>query len=142
MSRVVWHQQCRRVCSAPAIYVARDVLHLPKGSFVSKYLQLFIVFGISGLVHGGASMLAHGSFDDDGAMKVFVGQAIIIFVEDHLVKLGKMMGFSDSLFWRLVGFVWAVFAIGASMESWTGRTLSHGMWVHDRETDFFGIGPK
>ncbi|KAJ4340592.1 hypothetical protein N0V95_007467, partial [Ascochyta clinopodiicola] len=139
---VVWHQQCRRVCSSPAIFVVRDVLHLRKGSFASKYLQLFIGFGVSGLVHGGASMLYHGSFEDDGAMKVFLGQAVIIFFEDHLIAFGKRLGFKDSLFWRLVGFVWTILAVGASMESWTGSLLNYGLWVHERELDWFGIGPK
>ncbi|KZM18814.1 uncharacterized protein EKO05_0006641 [Ascochyta rabiei] len=139
---VVWHQQCRRVCSGPAVFVVRDVLHLRKGSFASKYLQLFIGFGISGLVHGGASMLYHGSFEDDRAIKVFLAQAVIIFFEDHLFEFGKRLGFKDSLFWRLVGLVWTILAVGASMESWTGSLLKYGLWVHEREQDWFGIGPK
>jgi hypothetical protein len=139
---VVWHQQCRRVCSAPSIFVARDVLRLRKGSFASKYLQLFLSFAISGLIHGGASMLYHGSLNDDGAMKVFLAQTLVIFLEDHLISVGKRIGFKDSLLWRLLGFVWTVFVIGASMESWTGSLLKHGLWVHDREVDWFGIGPK
>ena len=138
----VWHQQCRRVCSAPSIFIVRDVLHLRKGSFASKYLQLFLGFGISGLVHGGASMLYHGSFNDDRALKVFLAQAGIIFVEDHLIEFGKRMGFKDSAFWRLIGLVWTVVTIGASMESWTGLLLKHGLWIHDREMDWFGIGPQ
>jgi Membrane bound O-acyl transferase family len=124
------------------MYIVKDLLHLRKGSFASKYLQLFIAFGVSGLVHGGAAMLYHGSFEDGGAMKAFLGQAIIIFVEDHLVEFGKKIGFRDSLFWRLVGFAWTVLAVGASMEGWTGSLLEHGLWVHEREMDLFGIGPK
>ncbi|KAF9698500.1 hypothetical protein EKO04_003829 [Ascochyta lentis] len=139
---VVWHQQCRRVCSGPSIFIVRDVLHLRKGSFASRYLQLFIAFAISGLVHGGASMLYHNSYEDDGAMKAFLAQAVIIFVEDHLVVFGKRAGLKDSAFWRLVGCVWTLLAIGASMEGWTGRLLKYGLWVHEREVDWFGIGPK
>jgi hypothetical protein len=120
----------------------RDVLRLRKGSFASKYLQLFLGFGISGLVHGGASMLYHGSFNDDRAMRVFVAQAVIIFIEDHMIAFGKRMGFRDSAFWRLVGLAWTVLAVGVSMESWTDLLLEHGLWVHDREVDWFGIGPK
>ena len=142
MYRLVWHQQCRRVCSAPGVFVVRDVLRLRKGSFASKYLQLFIGFGVSGLVHGGASVLCHGSLNDDGAMKVFLAQAVIILLEDHLIVLGKRVGFEKSGFWHVVGFFWTVFAVGASMESWAGSLLQHGIWVHDREVDWFGIGPK
>ncbi|KAF3033693.1 hypothetical protein E8E12_004177 [Didymella heteroderae] len=41
---VVWHQQMRRVCSAPGIWAARDALKLTRGSFSSKYTQLFVGF--------------------------------------------------------------------------------------------------
>ncbi|KAH6618760.1 membrane bound O-acyl transferase family-domain-containing protein [Boeremia exigua] len=139
---VVWHQGVRRVCSAPGIYLARDVLRLRKGSFTSKYVQLFAGFGVSAVMHGVASMLCHASLNDDQAFEVFLFQAIIIFVEDHLIEFGKKCGFRDGMFWRLVGFGWTVLAIGASFERWTGQILGHGIWVHDREVDLFGIGPK
>jgi hypothetical protein len=132
----------RRLCSAPGIFLARDVMHLRKGSFASKYLQLFVGFGISGVAHAGASMLIHRSLEDDGAFAVFIGQAVIIMIEDHIIGLGKRLGFKDSVFWRLVGFVWTVLAIGASTEKWTSNVVGHGMWVHDRKPDYFGIGPK
>lgn len=97
---------------------------------------------ISGIMHGVASMLTHASLDDDLAMKAFLSQAVIIFAEDHLIEVGKRCGLKDSIFWRVVGFVWTVFAIGSSLEMWTGKNLGHGLWVHDREVDIFGIGPK
>ena len=140
--RIVWHQQVRRYCTAPGIYIARDVLHLRKGSFASKYLQLFVGFGISAIVHGGASMLVHRSFNDDRAIEVFLGQAVAIMIEDHVVDFGKSFGLKDSLVWRLVGFAWTVFFLGVSMQRWTGQILNHGMWVHDRAPDYFGVGPK
>lgn len=140
--RSVWHQQCRRLCSAPGIYIARDVLRLQKGSFTSKYLQLFIGFGISAIVHSGGSMLAHRSFNDDGAFVFFIGQAVVIMIEDYIIDFGKSCGLKNSVFWRLVGFVWTVFAIGANSQRWSGKVIRHEMWAHDRERDWFGIGPK
>lgn len=137
----VWHQQCRRLCSGPGIFIARDVLHLRKGSFASKYLQLFIGFGVSGIVHGGASMFVHRSFNDDAALAFFLAQAFIIMVEDHVIELGKSLGLKDSAFWRFVGFAWTVFALGASTQAWTSRVVGKGMWIHDRGQDYLGIGP-
>jgi hypothetical protein len=139
--RSVWHQQCRRICSAPGIFLARDVLHLRRGSFASKYFQLFVGFGISGIVHGCASMFVHRSLNNDGAFAFFLAQAAIIMVEDHVIELGKRLGLKDSKFWRLVGFAWTVFAIGVSSEPWASRVIDNGMWVHDRALDVFGIGP-
>jgi hypothetical protein len=120
----------------------RDVLQLRRGSFASKYLQLFVAFGISGIIHAGASMLCHASFNGDYAMKVFICQAIIIFIEDHVVELGKKCGFKDTTFWRLIGFGWTLFALGVSLQDWVSSTLGHGLWKHEREVDWFGIGPK
>jgi hypothetical protein len=117
-------------------------MRLQKGSFASKYLQLFIGFGVSATVHGGASMMIHRSFDDDGAFAGFLGQAAIIMVEDHVIDFGKRMGCRDSSLWRIVGFIWTVFAVGAGNQLWTSKLISSGMWVHDRELDLLGIGPK
>lgn len=138
----VWHQQMRRLCAAPGIFVARDVLHLRRGSFGSKYVQLFVGFAVSGIIHAGAAMLTHASLEDDDAMKVFMCQALLIFVEDHAIEFGKKCGFRDSRFWRVVGFVWMAVAIGTSLQGWTSKSLGHGLWVHDREVDLFGLGPR
>ena len=87
-------------------------------------------------------MLVHRSFEDDAAFRFFLGQAVVIMVEDHVVNFGKSCGLKDSLVWRLIGCVWTIFAIGAGCEQWSGRVIGHGMWIHDREPDWFGIGPK
>lgn len=87
-------------------------------------------------------MLTLRSLDDDAAFAFFIGQAVIIMVEDHVIDFGKSLGLRDALFWRLVGFSWTVFAIGASGEKWTSILTGHGMWVHERASDWFGIGPK
>jgi hypothetical protein len=86
-------------------------------------------------------MLVHGSLDDDAAFAFFLGQAIVIFVEDHLIDLGKRIGFRDSVMWRLVGFIWTIFAVGAGTELWSTKAVGHGMWIHDRAYDILGIGP-
>ena len=138
----MWHQQVRHVCSAPGIWLVRDVLKLRRGSFGSKYGQLFVAFGVSAAIHGCASMLCHACLEDDGASKSFLLQAVLIFLEDHIIALGKSFGLKDSAFWRVVGLCWTVLALGWSMQGWTGKTLRHGLWVHEREVDIFGIGPK
>lgn len=139
---IVWHQQMRRLCAVPGTALARDVLNLPRGSFASKYTQLFVGFAVSGLIHAVAAMLCHRSLQNDDAMRVFMYQAVLIFVEDHVIDFGKRWGFRDSRFWRVVGFVWTMLAVGTSLQGWTSKTLGHGLWVHDREKDFFGLGPR
>lgn len=87
-------------------------------------------------------MLCHASLSSDGAFRSFLLQAVIILFEDHVIEIGKNCGLKDGTLWRVLGLCWVVLAIGASFETWTGRLLNHGLWVHDRETDLFGIGPR
>lgn len=138
---VVWHQNCRRICSAPGIFLARDVLQLRRGSFASKYLQLFVAFFISAAIHGGAAMLSHRSLDDDNSFAVFMAQAIAILVEDHVIDLGRYLGFHETWIWKDVGYIWTVLWIGLSFAPYTSAMLGHGIWIHRDTGNFFSLGP-
>jgi hypothetical protein len=87
-------------------------------------------------------MFVHGSLEDDAAFIFFLGQAVIIFIEDHLIDLGKKLGFKNSAFWRIMGFVWTVLAVGAGTEPWSAKAIGHGIWIHGRTLDVFRIGPR
>jgi hypothetical protein len=118
------------------------VLHLKKGGFASKYVQLYIGFIISGIIHGGGAMLSHKSFEDDAALVCFFLQATGIMVEDHVINLGKYMGFKDSMAWRMVGYVWTISWFGLSMMIYTSGIVRNGIWIHAKQVDFFGVGPR
>lgn len=81
-------------------------------------------------------MLTHGEVFDNGAFAFFMGQAAAIVIEHQAIELGKKFGFKDSMFWRLVGFVWTVTFVGATCQKWLGSTMEHGMWVHKRRPDW------
>ncbi|PSN63634.1 hypothetical protein BS50DRAFT_557722 [Corynespora cassiicola Philippines] len=139
---VVWHQQMRRICSTPSIWLARDVLQLRKGSFASKYLQLFMGFFISGLCHAGASMLCYKSWkEDDASIACFMSQALVILVEDHIIKFAGSMGLKKSRFWRYFGYCWTTLWFGISTCSFTSSITGNGLWIHPVQYDLFGIGP-
>jgi len=105
-------------------------------------LQLFVGFGVSAFAHAGAPLLIFCAPVNDGSVAFFMGQAAIIMLEDHVVDLGKKLGLRDSMQWRCVGLVWTVFAVGASFQRWSSTSVGHGMWIHDRRSDWFGIGPS
>ena len=138
----MWHQNCRRICSAPSIFLVRDVLSLKKGSFASKYLQLFLGFFVSAVVHGGAAMLCHRSLNNDSAFAVFMAQAAAIMIEDHVIELGHHLGLRYSTGWRAVGYIWVISWFGLSTIPYTSAQLYHGLWIHERTRDVFGLGPK
>ncbi|KAF2712566.1 hypothetical protein K504DRAFT_426988 [Pleomassaria siparia CBS 279.74] len=140
---LVWHQQTRRICQTFGLFVARDVLRLRKGSFGSKYVQLFAAFAVSCATHGGAAMLLKKSWSAGNADHVcFFAQAVAIFIEDHVIAIGKSMGFKDSAFWRAVGFVWVVAWFGLSLITYISTSMDNGIWIHEKQWDFFGVGPK
>ncbi|KAF2190399.1 hypothetical protein K469DRAFT_623462 [Zopfia rhizophila CBS 207.26] len=139
---VVWHQMMRRVCSTPGIFLVRDVLRLRKGSFASKYLQLFVGFFVSAIIHGGASMLCNRSFEMNHEFAFFIAQAVIIMIEDHTIDFGRYIGLRDSIGWRLIGHVWCIAWVGLSSAPYSSAMISHGLWVHKRGLDVFGIGPQ
>lgn len=86
-------------------------------------------------------MFAHGSLEDDGSFEFFMCQALAIMIEDHVIDVGKSFGLKDSRFWRLCGFVWTILALGAGTQRYSSKTITSGMWVHDRVPDWFGLGP-
>lgn len=69
------------------LFVSRDLLHLPKGSFASKYAQLFVSFFIGGILHSIASLLLCGN--DDGKFGFFIMQFVSIFIGDHVIDFAK-----------------------------------------------------
>jgi hypothetical protein len=128
------------VAYAPRQACFLRVLHLRKGSFASKYLQLFVGFYISAAMHGMASMLCERSFQDDGGWYgALMTQAIAIMVEDHVIKLGRYLGLRPSIFWKLVGCVWVILWLGWSMRGQLDVALDRGMWIHHRIGDFLGL---
>lgn len=87
-------------------------------------------------------MLTHGSFNDDASFAFFMAQAAFIMVEDYIIEFGKKLGLKNSQFWRSVGFLCTVLILGATSEKWVGLLIENGMWIHDREMDWFKLGPQ
>ncbi|KAF2116638.1 membrane bound O-acyl transferase family-domain-containing protein [Lophiotrema nucula] len=140
-----WHQNMRRFCSAPATFITRDILQLRKGSFASKYLQLFIAFAVSTSMHAGGVMLTHrsiakGKYD----VAYFMAQPVAILIEDHVIDLGRHLGLRDSPAWRMVGYIWTVAWFGLSTIRYADSMVSSGMWIHDKNMyrNVLGIGPE
>jgi len=123
------------------IFLARDVFHLAKGTFTSKYLQLFVGFLVSGAIHLGAAMANARAFRDNGEISFFIAQAVIILIEDHIIDFGRKLGVQDSRTLRILGYLWTIMWFGYSLRPWTSGGVSKGLWIHNRSVDIFGIGP-
>lgn len=139
--RIVWHQNCRRICTAPALFLVRDVLHLRKGSFASRYLQLFLGFFISAIIHSTAGMLCNRTFFDDWAFATFMAQPVALSMEYHVINFAKFCGLRQSPFWRLVGYLWVLGWIGFSFRFYMSALIVRGMWLHQPMGNLLGFGP-
>jgi hypothetical protein len=105
----------------PSKYLTDDLLRLPRGSTLRRYLLILVSFTLSGLVHLAgefASGLDMGR--DSGAMQFFVGQAGGIMLEDSVVWLwGVVFGKSEQKRWHIwVGRLWFVLFMFWSTPIW------------------------
>ena len=123
------------------IFLAREVFHLAKGTFASKYLQLFVGFLVSGIAHSGAAMANARTFRDNGEISFFIAQAVIILIEDHIIDFGRKLGVQDSRTLRILGHLWTIMWFGYSLRPWASGMVGKGLWIHNRSVDIFGIGP-
>lgn len=120
-----WHQLMRRPCSE-AGRVFKQFFRIKKGTFMSRYSQLWVGFFVSMLQHHAGAVV--GMHNDAGywQMVYFMLQPAGIMLEDFAIFVGKRMGLKESgkhrdaavylrkvmltsLVWtKRIGFVWVI----------------------------------
>ncbi|PWY76500.1 hypothetical protein BO94DRAFT_538380 [Aspergillus sclerotioniger CBS 115572] len=120
-----WHGHLRRVVVEPSKILA-DFLQLPKGSLIRKYTQLFVSFYISALTHHAGAYLVgrnHG-----GMYYLWLGQAVVIMLEDLVIYYGKRWGIKDSPYLQLLGKVWVCvwFCLPTNFPTGAGVVINNG----------------
>ncbi|TVY43262.1 Acetyltransferase, partial [Lachnellula subtilissima] len=119
--RKFWHQLTRKMNTGPANFIADAVLKLPKGSLISRYSKIFLVFFISGVMHSIYELGGPMSVDPYGPWIFFCTQVIGILLEDGVQAMYRSLTGtvrSDTLppLWiRIVGYVW----VGAFLLFWS-----------------------
>lgn len=132
-----WHQFNRRLATFPGTLIAKDILRLRSGTFLSKYVQLFAAFATMGACHSIASMLLLGH--DTGELAFWLWHAVAIMFEDHVVILAKRLGFEDNRFSRFVGFVWTIAWFSVSLQWIVGPAVEVGSFISSKPPDPFGV---
>ncbi|KAI1779261.1 membrane bound O-acyl transferase family-domain-containing protein [Hypoxylon cercidicola] len=124
-----YHQILRRPLQQPGIRIAR-FLGLEKGTFASRYMQLYLAFFISFGTHWWQSYTV--TRQDNGEFAFFMLQPVIITIEDFLQWIwGKSVDAErrKQLAWLeyLVGYAWTIAAFTLTlrpvMQGWTGIGL-------------------
>lgn len=113
-----WHQMLRVPLTSCSNFLARDVLGLPRLSSVERYINVFIVFFLSGLVHVIIDILRNVTPQESGAMAFFLSFCVGYMIEDGVQALWKRLRCSQNtsgepLWWqKTVGFIWVAAWLG------------------------------
>ena len=98
-------------------FLSRRILHLTPSTNLSAYVQLYTAFFISGVIHYLADYTVLRNWKG-GAIKFFLAQAVAITFEDGVIALGRRVGLTSRLKWRLLGYTW----------TWTWFALMFPIW--------------
>ncbi|KAK0219376.1 membrane bound O-acyl transferase family-domain-containing protein [Armillaria nabsnona] len=102
---LVWHQVFRRPFTSPGRYLSREVLKLPRGSYASSLIQLYMAFFLSASLH---LVMIYGGVKtwELDVFVVFFAQAGIVTLETVIISLGQRLGVPEHQAWRYVGYIW------------------------------------
>ncbi|KAF4764707.1 hypothetical protein HAV15_001541 [Penicillium sp. str.  len=115
-----WHQLLRLPLTSTSNFLARDVLGLPRSSFVERYTNVFIVFFFSGLTHAILDSLRNVSPWDFWTMSFFLSFVIGYMIEDGVQglwkrKLGSQNDSGLPVWWqKALGFCWVIIWLGVT----------------------------
>ncbi|OAX78874.1 hypothetical protein ACJ72_06815, partial [Emergomyces africanus] len=115
-----WHQIPRWSFTSLSNYLTRHILNLPRPSLLERYLNIPIVFSLSGLMH--ATFLAGAGISSPdcwrGSMLYFTSFTLGFMIEDASQALWRRLGVEGSqptaaskgmaTFKRVVGMLWVM----------------------------------
>lgn len=126
-SSTCWHQLMRTFIENISDVVSTDILHIQKGTLLSRYIRLYICFFLSGIIHVAGSLTNGVSFRDDGSVRFFTMSAFGIMFEDAVQALYYKAGGKPSRFAKTIGVVWTLlfFAWVIPVYTWpVGRAMT------------------
>ena len=128
-----WHQHHRKYLTAIPDLIFYKTLRLPKGTLVTRYLHLSLVFLSSGLLHAGVEFTQGYPARQSGQIPFFLTQVVGIILEDIVQALyratrGVKWGTPPTPLARAVGYVWLAVFLWWSTPIWfySQRRLSRG----------------
>ncbi|KAH8678573.1 membrane bound O-acyl transferase family-domain-containing protein [Tricladium varicosporioides] len=102
-----WHQMLRRKLNIPYNLFTK-AFPIQKGSFSSRYTQLFFAFAASAFIHHVGAWNITGSSARNNMIQAFyfLSQPCAIMAEDLAIYLGKKVGIKESWKTNVLGKVW------------------------------------
>ena len=96
--------------------MAYDVLHLKKSTKASSFVQLYIAFALSGVMHAAGDYSLLGNWSEGGALRFFLLQAIGITIETTVIGIARRFSIRGS--WDYVGYVWVIMWFTYTIPDW------------------------
>ncbi|KAF9002703.1 membrane bound O-acyl transferase family-domain-containing protein [Cyathus striatus] len=122
-----WHQMFRHMFQTYGQFVSGVLLGLPSDSSVATYVELYIAFILSGIIHAVGDYRSFGSLHQGGSMRFFFLQAVIITVEDGVCWIAKYLGVRRTAWWlQYLGYAWVTFWFTWTLPIWMGPLVHIG----------------
>ncbi|PYH89122.1 hypothetical protein BO71DRAFT_364127 [Aspergillus ellipticus CBS 707.79] len=133
-----WHQYLRWPFTSVSTAITCRVLRLPKPSLIERYLNLTIVFLLSGTMHVCANIVSGVEGGNPGTLLFFLAQAGAIIFEDTVQHFWQrrrgIAGTGTPIWQRIVGFLWVFGWLGTSFAWWWYPIMRALM-----ESDWYGM---
>lgn len=120
---VFWHQHLRKQLCAPTDVLVYDCLRLKRGTLLTRYAHLAMVFLLSGLLHWWMELGQGHGWRQSGQLHFWITQVVGILLEDGVQAVyrrwcGLRREKETSWTRRLVGYIWVVVFLWWSTPAW------------------------
>ncbi|KXX73084.1 hypothetical protein MMYC01_210599, partial [Madurella mycetomatis] len=109
---VFWHQSVRKRINAPANWITKDVLRLPRGTLLARYVAVILTFTMSTFQHATGDVASGISISRTGSPSFFLVQALGFMMEDLFQYIWRQVAPAwahNTWYTKVFGYIW-VFA--------------------------------
>ncbi|GJC87163.1 acetyltransferase sirH [Colletotrichum liriopes] len=122
-----WHQSFRRGLQIPSRFIARSIVRAPRGSLLSRQIQSYVAFALSGLYHWAAAKLAAPSESFARTFVFFILMPNILLLEDFVISFARERLNWHGPHWRTFGLLWAFLAMTTLAAGFVDDLVTHGL---------------
>lgn len=126
-NRKFWHQLVRQPFGSVSTYIARDILCLPRRSYLERFTTVLLIFFFSGGLHVILDIVQGIPGNESGAMLLFMTAPLGLMAEDGIKTVWKwLVGYSSKsgkqankdaptpTWQKVLGFLWAMAWLGVT----------------------------
>ncbi len=111
-------KQLFQFLSAHGKFLARRVLNLQPGTNFSSYVQLYVAFVLSGIMHWVAEYTAGMEWTKSTSVAFFVIQATGIAFEDGVIAAARKLGVGRPPYVHVLGYSWVLAWFYLTLPPW------------------------